>query len=191
MTTKVITPPTSPKTADLLLHHPIVEKAAPVVSLPFADFVGRCFMYGALCVDMLMSWIQANQPPAPAEMEVASDRYNWHVSGWLRSSIGIAACALAAGALIPLFWSSSMRSLVPIFFLIVISFVALRFGQLAGLFGTLCSALLFASILFEPRPSLLISNPTERNCLICMVIVGICAAELLGRRRHAAVYKPW
>jgi uncharacterized protein DUF4118 len=180
-----------PAITDPALNQPIAPDKLPAISAPFADFAGRCFMRGALCIDVLMAWIQANQPPARAEMEVAADRYDWHVSGWLRTSIGAAACAVAAAALVAIFWASSLRSLVPLFFLLVISFVALRFGQFAGVVGTICAALLFASVLFEPRPSLAMSNPAERNHLISMIVIGICAAEFLGRRKRAEVYKPW
>ena len=190
-TAKPLSTPAVAPAANVTVSEPIAEDSTPAVSMPFADFVGRCFMRGALFADLLTSWIQSNQPPVRSEMESAADRFNWHVSGWLRSSIGIATRALSAAALVPIFWSSSLRSLVPIFFLLVISFVALRFGHLAGLVGTMFAALLFASILFEPRPSLAMSDPVERNHLICMVVIGICAAEILGRRKHAAVYKPW
>jgi K+-sensing histidine kinase KdpD len=141
---------------------------------------------------MFASWIRVNQSQVPESVIAEEKRkFDWHTTGWLRSSVGAAACALVAGAVVAIFWSSSLRSLVPFFFLFVISFVALRFGQFAGLAGTICAALLFASILFEPRPSLAMSNPAERNHLICMVVIGICASELLGRRKHPTVYKPW
>lgn len=165
------------------------SNASPVTP-PFAGFAGRCFMRACLLAEMFDSWIRAGQKEPHSEISSAANGYDWHRSGWLRSSVGALACALAAAALVPIFWSSSERSWVPFFFLIVISFVALRFGQFAAVAGTICAALLFASILFEPRPSLAISNPVERNHLFSMVILGVCASEFLGRRRRAAVYKP-
>jgi hypothetical protein len=158
--------------------------------VPFADFVGRCFMRGCLWVDMGTAWITAHQPPDKLESEVAG-KHDWHVSGRLRTALGIGSCTLASAALVAMFWESSLRSLVPFVFLAVIAYIALRFGTIAGLVGTISSALVFASILFEPRPSLAISNPVDRNHLIVMIVIGICASELLGRRKTQTEYKPW
>jgi hypothetical protein len=38
--------------------------------------------------------------------------------------------------------------------------------------------------------SLAIESQTARNHLISMVILGICASEILGRRKVPVVYKP-
>lgn len=167
-----------------------VANISSAIGLPFADFVGRCFMRGCLWFDMFSGWIQAHQPPEKIESEMAA-KYDWHVAGWLRTSLGIACCTLASAALVALFWESSLRSLVPFVFLAVIGYIALRFGDIAGLVGTILSALVFASVLFEPRPSLAISNPVDRTRLMVMIVIGICASELLGRRKNPTVYKPW
>jgi hypothetical protein len=160
------------------------------IGLPFADFVGRCFMRGCLWADAVSVWIKTHQPPEKLESEVTR-KYDWHTAGWLRTWLGVGSCTFAAAALVAMFWESSFRSLVPFVFLGVIAYIAVRFGDIAGLVGTICSALVFASILFEPRPSLAISNPVDRNHLIVMIVIGICASELLGRRKTSTVYKPW
>ena len=194
--------PGSKTTPSSVLDSPQPTAVDPVIAVaaPFADFVGRCFLRACLWFDLLGEWIRHNQPPARIESEtlnavsrneVHEHRYDWHVAGWLRSSLGAVSCALAAGTLVALFWSSSLRSLVPFIFLAVVSYVALRFGDKAGLIGTIVAALLFASVLFEPRPSLAISNPVERDHLIVMVVLGLCASEFLGRRKTHTVYKPW
>jgi K+-sensing histidine kinase KdpD len=41
--------------------------------------------------------------------------------------------------------------------------------------------LLFAAFLYEPSPSLAISDPTSRNHLIWMLIVGIVISDLVAR----------
>jgi hypothetical protein len=167
-----------------------VANISATIGLPFADFVGRCFMRGCLMADVFAGWVKAHQPPEKLQSEMTR-RYDWHVAGWVRTWLGVGSCTLAAAALVAMFWESSFRSLVPFVFLGVIAYIAVRFGDIAGLVGTICSALVFASILFEPRPSLAISNPVDRNHLIVMIVIGICASELLGRRRTATVYKPW
>ena len=80
---------------------------------------------------------------------------------------------------------------MPLLFVLVILYVALRFGHIAGIIGTICAALVFEIFLFEPTLSLAIDNPSARNHLISMVILGICASEILGRRKASVIYKPW
>jgi hypothetical protein len=162
------------------------------VGAPFADFAGRCFLRGCLCADLLESWIRKKQAQADAKIEsAASWRYHLRVMGWLRSSLGAASCTAVAGCLIPVFAGNAYRTIVPLFFLLVILYVALRFGHVAGVIGTVCAALVFEIFLFEPTLSLAIENPSARNHLISMVILGICASEILGRRKVPVVYKPW
>ena len=159
---------------------------------PFADFVGRCFLRGCLFADLLHSWIDKSQARADAKLESAESwRDYFHVMGWPRSSLGAASCTAVAGFLIPVFAGNTYRAIVPLFFLLVILYVALRFGHIAGIIGTLCAALVFELFLFEPTLSLAIENSSARNHLISMVILGVCASELLGRRKPPVVYKPW
>jgi len=180
---------------------PSVSPVIPVVAhstsscrfdVPFTDFAGRCFLRGCLCADLLESWIHQRQVRADAKIEsTASWRYHLHVMGWLRSSLGAASCTAVAGCLIPIFAGNAYRAIVPLFFLLVILYVALRFGHVAGIIGTVCAALVFEIFLFEPTLSLAIENPSARNHLISMVILGLCASELLGRRKRSVEYKPW
>jgi Domain of unknown function (DUF4118) len=162
------------------------------VGVPFSDFVGRCFLRGCLWAELLGSWIQKKQALSDARIEsAASWRNHLRMMGWLRSSVGAASCTAVAGCLVPVFSGTTFSPAVPLLFLLVILYVALRFGNIAGIVGTVCAALVFASILFEPRPSLAISSPLERNLLYSMVILGVCASELLGRRKRSVDYKPW
>jgi K+-sensing histidine kinase KdpD len=162
------------------------------VEVPFTDFAGRCFLRGCLCADLFASWIRKKQFQSDAKIEsAASWRYHLQVMGWLRSSLGAASCTAVAGCLIPLFAGNTYQTIVPLFFLLVILYVALRFGHIAGIIGTICAALVFEIFLFAPRLSLAIESRSARHHLISMVILGICASELLGRRKAPAVYKPW
>ena len=161
------------------------------VGAPFADFAGRCFLRGCLWADSLESWIRKKQAQVDAKIESPASWRYLHVMGWLRSCLGAASCTAFAGCLIPVFAGNAYRAIVPLFFLLVILYVALRFGHVAGIVGTVCAALVFEIFLFEPTLSLAIENPSARNHLISMVILGICASEILGRRKVPVVYKPW
>jgi hypothetical protein len=159
---------------------------------PFTDFAGRCFLRGCLCADLLESWIHREQARSDAKIDsAASWRTHFYVMGWLRSSLGAASCTAVAGCLIPIFAGNAYRAIVPLLFLVVILYIALRFGHVAGIMGTVFAALVFEIFLFEPTLSFAIESPTARNHLISMVILGICASELLGRRKASVVYKPW
>jgi hypothetical protein len=175
---------------------PVIPASTDLVSsyrvgAPFTGFAGGCFLRACLCADLLESWIRRKQAQADAKIESASMRYHLRLIGWLRWSLGAASCTAVAGCLIPVFAGSSYRAIVPFLFLLVILYVALRFGHVAGIIGTICAALVFEIFLFEPRLSLAINNPSARNHLVSMVILGICSSELLGRRKTPVVYKPW
>jgi hypothetical protein len=153
--------------------------------LPFADFVGRCFLLACLWGDTLVSLARGTWSSV-GKMELATSKgQEWPRPGWLRSFVGAASCTLAAASLVPVFSTSAYRPLVPFILLIVISYIALRFGDIAGVAGTICAALLFATILFGSHPGFAIGNSSERNHLISMVILGVCVSELLGRRKGA------
>jgi Domain of unknown function (DUF4118) len=172
--------------ADIASHH------ADSIGVPFVDLVGRCFLRACLWMELLESWKREKQALPDAKIEsAASWKYHWRVMGWLRSSLGAASCTAVAACVTPFFLESAFRPLVPFLFLLVILYVALRFGNIAGILGTVCAALVFEIFLFEPRLSLAISSPTARNHLISMVVLGICASELLGRRKTPVIYKSW
>jgi hypothetical protein len=185
-TSQTATPKVSP-----VPHDNVHSASSYRFDAPFTDFAGRCFLRGCLCADLLGSWIRKTQAQADAKIDSASWRAHLHVMGWLRSSLGAASCTAVAGCLIPIFAGNAYRASVPLLFLVVILYIAVRFGHIAGIVGTVCAALAFEIFLFEPTLSFAIESPTARNHLISMVILGICASELLGRRKAPVVYKPW
>ena len=178
---------TSPLSPVIPAHTRLTSSQA--VSAPFADFVGRCFLRACLYADSLKSWSRKMQAQSDANIESAANlRHHFHLMGWLRPSVAVASCTAIAGCLIPVFAGSNYRGIVPFFFLLVILYVALRFGHVAGIIGTVCAALVFEIFLFEPRLSLTIQNSSARNHLISMVVLGICASQVLGRPKSNSVY---
>ncbi len=95
-------------------------------------------------------------------------------------SVGAGCCAIAAAALSPVVSQTPLASFAPLIFLIVIFLVAARFGNYAGMIGTIIAALIFELFLFEPRFSLLVSDAAARNHLIWMVVIGVVISDLLG-----------
>lgn len=96
------------------------------------------------------------------------------------ASVGAGCCAVAAAGLTPVISQTPFTSFAPLIFLVVIFFVAARFGNFAGMFGTLTAALVFAIFLFEPRFSLTVDDAAARNHLIWMIVIGLVISDLLG-----------
>ena len=103
-------------------------------------------------------------------------------------SVGAGCCAIAAAGLSPVVSQTPLASFAPLIFLVVIFLVAARFGNYAGMIGTIVAALIFELFLFEPRFSLLVDDAASRDHLIWMVVIGVAVSDLLGayvvREKH-------
>lgn len=102
------------------------------------------------------------------------------MSRWHSASVGAGCCAIAAAGLTPVISQTPFTSFAPLVFLVVIFFVAARFGNFAGMFGTVTAALVFSIFLFEPRFSLMIEDAAARSHLIWMIVIGLVISDLLG-----------
>ncbi len=76
--------------------------------------------------------------------------------------------------------ASPGRRLVPAAFVILVVVVALRFGALAGILGSLVSAAIFAHWLYPPLGSLRIESAVARDHLGWMLLAGISLSYLLA-----------
>ncbi len=76
---------------------------------------------------------------------------------------GVAGCATAAIVAVLLARGSSLGSLVPLLFLAILLRCARYFGALAGVVGSLVSALIFAMFLYQPIGSIEIVNQSARE----------------------------
>jgi len=105
---------------------------------------------------------------------------------WGRRVLGTSLCVLAATMLTLVVRTIPNKGFVPLVFLCVILFVALRFGSAAGILGTVGAVVIFAEFLFDPFLSIRVSDPVQKNHLIWMSIIGIAASELVGiRPKHS------
>jgi K+-sensing histidine kinase KdpD len=94
--------------------------------------------------------------------------------------LGTALCLSAAGIAAFAFRSVPLKSFLPLLFLSVVLLVALRFGTAAGILGTIGAAIIFAEFLFDPMLSIRVSESSQRDHLVWMVIIGIAMSELIG-----------
>lgn len=85
----------------------------------------------------------------------------------------------------PLVRGKPVEPEVPIFFLVVLTAIAWRFGSGAGSLSTILSTIIFAEFLFEPLRSLVVKNPVEKINLAWMIIGGLAISNFFGRSTQA------
>lgn len=157
---------------------------------PFRGFGGYCFMYFCRFMAILWNWATlSDAPQAPAKDRLLSSPRLAGLKPGGACSLGTICCTVAAAGLIPVFSSSSIKSFLPLLFLLIIVLVAFRFGRAAGVLGTLAAAFLFAYYLFEPA-GLAVSDHVARAHLLWMLIVGIVISDLLARFKARRVHIP-
>ena len=79
--------------------------------------------------------------------------------------LGFLVCSSVALAVALAFRGRPYRTFVPIVFIAVVTVVAIWWGHLGGLAGLVCSAAIFACLLFEPIGSLAVSSQSARASL--------------------------
>jgi K+-sensing histidine kinase KdpD len=133
-------------------------------------------------VEFVTGWTEPRSAHAEmaAESLLNSSTHHGPLKQWGSCSMGTICCSVVAACLIPLFSASSIKSFLPIPFLLIIALVAFRFGRAAGALGTVAAALLFAGFLFEPS-GLAVGDPVAKRHLIWMLIIGIVFSDLLAR----------
>ncbi len=177
----------SPKVPPLHDTMAVTNRAvsAPVPS-PFVGIAGRSFLRLCIWLDEFSAW-QARRRTQPREELWWLRQRNFHLPFKVSFRVGGTACAIAAALAALLFHRSSSQTALPFAFLAIIIAVAILFGRLAGVIGTAVAGLIFASVLFDPSPSLAIGDPVAKAHLIWMLVIGVVVSDVIGRRRVAAV----
>jgi K+-sensing histidine kinase KdpD len=101
-------------------------------------------------------------------------------SSRLRAAIGVLIAAGAAFGLAQLFAGHHVKVFLPLWFVAVLVALAVRYGLMVGVVGSLLSAAIFATTLFSPVGSLWISDLTARRNLAWMVLGGVVLSYLLA-----------
>jgi K+-sensing histidine kinase KdpD len=104
------------------------------------------------------------------------------MTGCGKCALGTGLCLSVAVVFIGALHGSRLEGVLPFLFLSIVIVIALRFGSIAGILGTLGAAVIFAEFLFEPLWSIRIGDAVQRSNLIWMVVVGVAISELLGAR---------
>ncbi len=98
----------------------------------------------------------------------------------VNSAIGFVLCGFAASLLAIIFWNSHFQIVAPILFIFVVVAVAIRFGKVVGIMGTLFGTALFALWLYPPFGSLRASGPQAHGSLHALLLGGLVLSYLLG-----------
>lgn len=152
------------------------------VSSPFTGVTGRSFLKFCLWFGIVSSKIHRTHNASSSE-RMSSWRLRLDLRNGMCSWLGAGSCIVAAACLTRIFYLSSFKTTLPFVFLGIIVLVTMVFGRNAGVLGTLGAALIFASLLFEPRPSLAMEDPVAQTHLIWMIVIGVVVADLLGQQK--------
>ena len=124
--------------------------------------------------------MRVNRKLQISKMHRTRVKVNVSMVRWIYSSVGALTCAMSALLLIAISERTNLNEAVlPLLFVIVVVPIAVRFGNLAGTFGTLVATVIFAAFL-QPRWSLAISDPASARHLIEMLVIGIILSDLFG-----------
>jgi len=88
--------------------------------------------------------------------------------------------AAAAYGLAQLFAGHHLKVFLPLWFVAALVALAVRYGLVVGIVGSLLSAAIFATTLFSPIGSLWISDHAARQNLAWMVLGGVVLSYLLA-----------
>ncbi len=107
----------------------------------------------------------------------------------VRPLIGVGACAGGAFGSVLLFGHHASSASIPIVFIAVVLLVALRFGTMVGILGSLAAAAVFAYFLFAPLGSFSVESHGARSNIAWMLLAGTVISFLLApgvqeKQRH-------
>ena len=100
----------------------------------------------------------------------------------LTSLLGAVICGWSAALLCFFFPAQHWKVVLPVAFLSIILLVAMSCGVLAGVLGSVFSALIFACFLYQPLGSVAIANKAARENLGWMLLGGLVISYLLGSK---------
>ena len=119
--------------------------------------------------------------PNPARATLGSN-LKWHMPDFHRSQdvYGVALCAGAAALVAICLRTTSLRASVIFPFLLVVIFVAIRFGAVAGMVGASVSAVVFSCFMLPPLGSFSVADPAAKENLLWFVVAGISLGYLFA-----------
>ena len=119
--------------------------------------------------------------PSTARLTL-SNHLKWHMPDFHRSQdvYGVTLCAGAAALVAICLRTTSLRGSVIFPFLLVVVFVAIRFGAVAGMVGASLSAVVFSCFMLPPLGSFSVADPAAKENLLWFVVAGISLGYLFA-----------
>lgn len=108
----------------------------------------------------------------------------------LKTAAGTCLCAALAVVLALIFSTNPHKSWLPILFIAILLFIALRFGAVSGLAGGVAATLIFAYFLFTPVGSVRVEKKEARDNLGWMLLVGVPVSYFAAHMRDRNPAKP-
>lgn len=100
--------------------------------------------------------------------------------GAVRIAFGTAVATACALVLAHVFAGNARSAVVPIVFVVVIFFLALRYGWAVGVMSSLAAAVVFAHMLFNPLENWHVADLVARQNLAWMVLGGVSLSYLFA-----------
>jgi K+-sensing histidine kinase KdpD len=104
----------------------------------------------------------------------------WAMPEKLRATLGVFLVTGAAYLLAKVFAGHDVKVFLPLWFVVVLVVLAVRYGIAAGVIGSLLSAAIFAMMLFSPVGSLRVSDHAARQNIAWMVLGGVALSCLFA-----------
>jgi K+-sensing histidine kinase KdpD len=98
----------------------------------------------------------------------------------LRPLVGVALSIVAAVSLGYAFAGRDVRIVLPLWFVVILFLLALRYGMAVGVVGSLLSAVIFACMLFHPLGSWRIDDQAARQNLAWMILAAVALSLLFA-----------
>jgi K+-sensing histidine kinase KdpD len=108
--------------------------------------------------------------------------FRWHIPRFPHSQdvYGASLCAGAAALLALFLRTTTLRASIIFPFLLVVIFIALRFGAVAAIVGTSVSAAIFSRFMLPPLGSFAIQDPAAKENLLWFLVAGITLGYLFA-----------
>ena len=158
---------------------------------PFVGLVGKCCLGLALGRELQLSAVASLQ----RWLERQSKSFATAVQRWRTSNPFVLWPAVVVLTIFMLailaVLAHSFGFVLPAVLLFTIFFVALRFGNKAGLLATIAAAVVLQCLLYKPVLAMFPDLAVKDSWIFLTLVLGVCSSALFGRRKPATAYKPW
>lgn len=122
-------------------------------------------------------WPESPNPDDGLGQRLPKRSRTLQLSALRRFVYGAVLCGTSAIVAVYLFREYSFSLYIPLWFIAVLLGTTILWGRVAGIVGSIVSAIMFLVFLFEPFGSLAVSDGVARVNLSCMLLAGLVASN--------------